>query len=345
MKTKITILLLSIIGVFYFSCKDKNERPPEPPVKNPPIDNVDTWKEGLSPGVNYGIAQNYINDKGLKNDKHVVAFEDFETGTVTLQTEEDRYRTHVKVVNFGAMEGNYCGEHLWPPGYEGTVARVVLPGSMHVGKNPTYFVRMYFKHDASVHPYYGVNPPASGSYAGKTLKGFGIEARPTPPANYNTPCDGKNWYNASCQFVGWGPSQKLEANDKYLWVGHAYSYNAYPRDAVATVGSDLILRDNPWFRFSAYADPFEFLKFNQWYCYELGLYLNTPGKHDGEVRLWINGVLQSRTTKVRFRDIENLYPTHSDLVLFRVNSNFPHTMKRYVDNIAISTRYIGPMKR
>jgi hypothetical protein len=341
MKTiKLFLAVISILTITLYGCKDDK---PKPPKKTDPIDNTNYWDEGLSSGVNYGIAANYVNDKGLSNDKHVVAFENFETGTVTLPTEEDRYKTYVQVVNFGALEGNYCGEHLWPPGYDGPTTRFVLPQSMHKGKNPTYFIRMYLKHDESVHPYYGTTPPVSGSFAAKTLKGFGIEARPAS-MNYNEPCNGTNWYNASCQFTGWGPSQKLEANDRYLWVGHAYSYNAYPTEAKPTVGADLIIRANPWFRFSAYADPFTFLKFNRWYCFELGLYLNTPGQHDGEIRFWIDGVLQSRTTKVRFRDIENLFPTHSDLVLHRVNTNFPHTMKRYVDNIVISDRYIGPMK-
>jgi hypothetical protein len=336
------VILVTILTVSLYSCtKDKDGV--NPPPKNPPIDNSNNWNEGLLPGVNYGIAAKYTKDRGLKNDKHVFGFEDFETGAVTLPTEEDRYKKFVKVVNFGSIEGNYCGEHSWPPGYDGPTTRFVLPQSMHQGNNPTYFVRMYLKHDESVHPYYGTTPPASGSFAAKTLKGFGIESKP-PIHNYNEPCNGTNWYNASCQFTGWGPSQKLEANDRYLWVGHAYSYNAYPREAKPTVGADLIIRPNPWFRFSAYADPFTFLKFNRWYCYELGLYLNTPGKNDGEVRFWIDGVLQSRTTNIRFRDIESLLPTHSDLVLHRVGSNFQHEMKRYVDNIVISNRYIGPMK-
>jgi hypothetical protein len=301
------------------------------------------YNEGLSEGINYGIAANYVNDKGLQFDQYVVGYEDFESGQIQLPTEEDRFKNHVKVVQDDPNEGTFCGEQSWTQGYDGPTTRFLLPEHIHKGKNPTYFIRMYIKHDESVHPYYQSTAPESGSYASKTLKGFGFEARPAS-GNYNDACNGTNWYNAKCQFTGWGPSQRAQANDKYLWVSHIYSYNAYPKDAVATLGDNLIIRDNPWYRFSAYAQPFEFLKFNRWYCFELGMYLNTPGKHDGEIRLWIDGILQSRTTKIRFRDIQGLFPTHADINLHRVNTNFPHIMKRYVDNVVISTRYIGPIK-
>jgi hypothetical protein len=74
------------------------------------------------------------------------------------------------------------------------------------------------------------------------------------------------------------------------------------------------------------------------------LYLNTPGENDGEARFWIDGVLQSRATNMRFRDLEDLTPEYVQLNLHRTTDNFPQTMVRYVDNIVIATRYIGPVK-
>ena len=100
MKTiKLFLVLIGILTITFYACNDDNK----PPKKDDPIDNANYWNEGLSEGVNYGIAANYVNDKGLANNQHVVAFENFETGTVTLPTEEDRYKTYVQVVNFGAL--------------------------------------------------------------------------------------------------------------------------------------------------------------------------------------------------------------------------------------------------
>jgi hypothetical protein len=156
------------------------------------------------------------------------------------------------------------------------------------------------------------------------------------------------WYDVSCQFVGWGPSQKPQANDGFLWVGHLYSYNPHPEEAFAALGT-IKLSDPPdgtkSCRFSSYADPFEYIAFLSWRCYELGLYLNTPGANDGEARFWIDGVLQSRTTHMRFRDIPERLPTSMHLNLYRTTEDFPQTMTRWVDNIVLAKRYIGPVRR
>jgi hypothetical protein len=302
--------------------------------------------DGLALGVNYGIAAAYPDDVGLGQHPEVLAFEDFESGEVTIETEEDRYKKFSKVVSTSPLQGKYCGEHSWTDGYEGPTCRYPLPERAHEGERPAYFVRMYIKHSKSFHPYYNTSALASGDYRSVGVKGFGIANESVAPSS-EIP-DGTNWYNAQVQFVGWGPSVKPQANDKFLWVGHLYSYNAYPNDATALVGEKLKVNGTsdgqPAHRFSAYAEPFTYLSFDRWYCYEMGLYLNTPGEHDGEARFWIDGVLQSRTVNMRYRDIEELLPMYVHLNMHRTTAGFSHTMKRYVDNIVIARKYIGPMK-
>jgi hypothetical protein len=304
------------------------------------------FNDGLAPGVNYGLASAFASDKGLGNHPEVLAFEDFEAGEVTIYTEENRYEKFAKVVGTAAFEGNYCGEHSWSEGYEGPTCRYPIPERAHEGERPAYFVRMYMKHTQSFHPYHNKQAPPSGDYRSVGVKGFGIANESVPPSS-EIP-DGTNWYNAQVQFVGWGPSVKPQANNKYLWVGHLYSYNAYPNEARAMVGNELKVNKSsngqPDCRFSAYGDPFTYLSFDRWYCFEIGLYLNTPGKNDGEARFWIDGVLQSRTVNMRYRDIEELLPMYVHLNMHRTTPHFAHTMKRYVDNIVIARAYIGPMK-
>lgn len=297
-----------------------------------------SWQEGLdTTGINWGIAQEYPGDTGLGNHPAVIAMENFETGSVTLPTEENRFAQNIIVTDSQAHGGRYSGEHSWPEGYFGPTTRFVLPDSIHDHENPSYFVRMCMKFDKSFHP--GDLSQAVG------VKGFGIYFD-NGSGSANT-CAGMSWYDVSCQFVGWGPSAKPEANDSFLWVGHLYSYNRYPQTAVADVG-DVRITDSPdntqSCRFSSYAEPMHYLPFDEWRCYELGLYLNTPGMANGEARFWVDGKLLSRVRNMRFRDKEADVPDHVQLNLHRTTPEFSHTMKRWVDDIVIATRYIGPPK-
>lgn len=295
-----------------------------------PIDDVDVdkervWNEGLNPGVNRGIADLYPDDVGIADHPAVYAAEDFETGAVALSTEEERLRDNLTIVTDEVYTGQYASSFSWPQDFNGPTTRFLL--STDPADNPydAYFVRACYNFDASFHP--------QDQDRGVGVKGFGVYAEGPDTTD-------DNWYNASLQFVGWGGSSKPEANDGYLWVGHLYSYNPHPEEAVAEVGDIENLSED---RFSAYASTFDYIRFNTWRCYEVGLYLNTPGKNDGEARFWIDGVLQSRTTHMRFRDAEKPRPDNVNINLHRVTEDFAHTMTRWMDNIVISRRYIGPV--
>ncbi len=295
---------------------------------------IDIWSEGLGEGVQSGIASEYFGDQGISSNPYVLAAETFETASVEIPTEENRYSSLVAVSDNNPYSGSYCGVHQWEASEEGPTARFVIPENAHRGVRPAYFMRMCFQYDSSFHP--GDLDRAVG------VKGFGIYFE-DGSGNAST-CDGMSWYNVSCQFVGWGPSVKPEANDGFLWVGHLYSYNRYPQTAEPILG-DVRISDaadgTESCRFSAYPDPFVYIKFDTWSCYELGLYLNTPGKADGEARFWIDGQLKVRTANLRFREREDQLPTSMQLNLHRTTPNFDHTMIRYVDNIVLATRYIG----
>jgi len=333
---KTSLLILVSLSIFFASCrKDDNAPPPDPPHFN----------QGLAEGIVYGLAAQYENDEGIENNEFVLAVEHFETGSTTIPTEEDRYKKNIDVVNNQGYKSKYAALHSWEKGLNGPTCRYRIPEHAHNEERPAYFVRMYLKFDKSFHPHYGTTPP-QGEYTPVGVKGFGIYNE-SGESGANVPCDGTNWYGVSCQFVGWGPSAKDMANNKFLWFGHMYSYNAYPNQAHAELGEIKVSKprkgDRPY-RFSIYSDPYKYIKFDEWYCYEIGLYLNTPGYHNGEARFWINGVLQSRATNMRFRDLEDLKPLSVHLNLHRTTENFPHVMKRYADNIVIARRYIGPVK-
>lgn len=324
-------LLFLALPLLLAACDDGPRRSPPPP--------PDFWSEGLAEGVNWGLAAAYPDDVGISENPYVLGAEDFETGAVTIPTEEDRYAANVEVVDEQAYTGRYSARHTWPEGLNGPTCRFPLLAEAHLDEQPAYFVRMCFRFDASFHP--------GDLSLGVGVKGFGVYSEDIG-ANDDDRCDGTNWYDVAIQFVGWGPSQKPEANDGFLWVGHLYSYNPAPDRAVASLGELNVTEaadGGAPYRFSVYADPFRYLKFDEWNCFEVGLYLNTPGFSDGEARLWQDGVLISRVTHLRYRDVPELVPTSAHLNLHRVTENFPHEMIRWADNIVIARRYIGPVAR
>jgi hypothetical protein len=83
----------------------------------------------------------------------------------------------------------------------------------------------------------------------------------------------------------------------------------------------------------------------KWYCVELMLRNNTPGRKNGQLLTWLDGKLVGHVEKLRFRDIENL-----KIQRFAVQDYFgggeymytsPKDQRIYVDNLVISRKPIG----
>ncbi|HYF52362.1 MAG TPA: hypothetical protein VEJ63_23345 [Planctomycetota bacterium] len=300
----------------------------------------ESWKDGLQAGVNFGLAAKYPGDANIKSDPDVFAVEDFETGKITLPYKEgDKWDAMMKVVEGKALKGKFCSQSTWKQGDNGGASRYWFPKDAHKGDRPAYFLRAYRKFDKNWHP---------GDVSKKVgLKGMGIcclkakfDGRKSVTAGGK--CDGTDWYTVEDQFVGYA-GNKPGSQDGYYWFGHMYSYCPFPKEAVATKG-EITVNEPPTTRFSLYANPKEFIKYEEWNCYELGLYLNTPGKYDGEARYWINGVLVARATKMCFRTIEDAWPEVATFNLYRTTENFEQEMNLWMDNIVIARRYIGPIK-
>jgi len=82
----------------------------------------------------------------------------------------------------------------------------------------------------------------------------------------------------------------------------------------------------------------------KWHCVEMMAKLSTPGKDDGEVRLWVNGKLVSEYTDVPLRD-ENHPDLRLDMVFIApyFHPGSPKDQVHYLDELAVSTEYIGPV--
>lgn len=86
--------------------------------------------------------------------------------------------------------------------------------------------------------------------------------------------------------------------------------------------------------------PFQ-VERGKWYCFELMVKQNTPGKHDGEQAYWVDGKEIHRVTGIRWRDTLNLKLNMLMLEVYVHQSRRNNTC--WFDDVEISTEYIGPL--
>ncbi len=81
---------------------------------------------------------------------------------------------------------------------------------------------------------------------------------------------------------------------------------------------------------------------DRWYCLEMMVKANTPGKKDGEQAFWVDGEKMGHWKGLRFRDTSSLKIDFFWWELY-IHDN-PKTNIAYVDNIVLSTAFIGPAR-
>ncbi len=81
----------------------------------------------------------------------------------------------------------------------------------------------------------------------------------------------------------------------------------------------------------------------KWYCFEIMLKLNTPGKPDGEQAFWVDGKELYRQGGFRWRDSDILRINSLTLDVYIHQARQDNTC--WFDDVVISTEYIGPLER
>jgi hypothetical protein len=83
----------------------------------------------------------------------------------------------------------------------------------------------------------------------------------------------------------------------------------------------------------------------KWYCLELMLKNNTPGKKDGQIKAWLDGVQIGKIEKLRFRDVSavkiRLFTVDYYFGGGNVSDTSPKDQRIYIDNYIVSTKPIG----
>jgi hypothetical protein len=85
------------------------------------------------------------------------------------------------------------------------------------------------------------------------------------------------------------------------------------------------------------------LEKKRWYALEQFVKLNTPGKEDGVLRVWIDGMLAFEKADVRYRDTPALKIESVWLNVYHGGvSKADRDLTLFIDNLVIARRYIGP---
>lgn len=84
------------------------------------------------------------------------------------------------------------------------------------------------------------------------------------------------------------------------------------------------------------------LERGRWYCLEIMVKANTPGRADGEQAFWVDGKLGGRFTGLRWRDVDAL-KINAFWPNMYIHDN-PQTNRVWIDDIVVAKSHIGPRR-
>lgn len=291
--------------------------------------------------ANNGIAARYPGDKNIASDPAVIFTDDFESYTTPDQAKirwgngNGTQRMRIATEANHVYSGRKAIEFALP------ISTAEISCSLWKVLSPeqdTLFVRMYQKFDAGFNvrgsnhngirlsakypEVAGRKPPANGTGFFLFLLQNNIKAGETPPGLTNL-------------YVYW-PKQRSQ------WGDHWYP------DGTVVPYSSSIGNKGEWLAYPArYPDfkpyPMFIPQRDRWYCYELMVKANTPGKNDGEVKYWIDGKVAGDFPDLNMRSISTLKLDRAHIMLHAVHSE--RVNKKWYDNVVIAKQYIGPMVR
>jgi FG-GAP-like repeat len=203
----------------------------------------------------------------------------------------------------------------------------------------TVYMRMYHKFDP------GYNIPTSNH------NGIRLSAKYPETAGHIPPADGTGFFLFLLENSVVGP----HAGESAPGFSHLYVYwprqrsqfgdHWYP-DGTVIPYSPVIGNKGEWLAYPNQYPHFRIMpnflpQRDRWYCVELMVRANTPGRNDGEVKYWIDGQLAGDFPDLNVRSLSTLKLDHAHLMLGAAHSE--RVNKKWYDNVVIATKYIGPM--
>lgn len=288
-----------------------------------------SWADEALPEGDGGIAAKYPGDAGIEKDPAVLWADDFEKGTPIGRWDMVFHEEQV------SMAGEPENVHAGKTALEFTVPKQGSELSNSAVKKiepprDTIFLRYYSKFDPGF------------DQVGSSHNG-GFLAALAPGLPYATPgikADGKNKFMAS--YENWRgdaetkspgglnvycyhPEQRTQWGDHFFPSGTVLPFTYKPGD----FGSSFVKRTDIT------------QELGRWYCYELMLKANTPGKRNGRIGCWLDGRLVADFPNLRLRDSDALKINWAAIDL-HIGSNPIRTNRKYYDDVVIATSYVGP---
>ena len=279
-------------------------------------------KSNFKPKIRQGIARGYQRDKGIDKDKAVLFVDNFDAFWWLGHGWTSGYDSEsLKVVKTDERTG------FWP--LQGKALRVTVPRGGNTGMNMSFafreeglpepenlFFRYYLRFSSDWQTKEaGKLPGLSGTY---NKAGWGGR-KPNGYDGWSARGLYRNVISGSNPLAGRIP------------VGN-YLYHA---ELDGNYGEHQVWSEN----------HMGYLQRNRWYSLEQQVKLNTPGKSDGVLRAWVDGILAYENTAINYRKT-------ADLKIEKVWMNVYHggmtkvekDIHLYIDNVVVARNYIGPIK-
>jgi hypothetical protein len=297
------------------------------------INNFEPMPEGDN-----GLAAKYPGDIGIENDPNVILADNFESYT-TLQditqkwsgyfNDGSGYNLRITSDKDKIYSGNNAIEFKMPLRSD--------PLSVGVFKwldeeQDIIFIRYYKKIDESFNL-------IDSFHNGITISSYYYQSN-----GQATPGVAANGYN---KFLVSYENFRGSFNEKSPGRQNVYVYHPQQRDVYGDhlfPGGDVLPISS---KRGEYGQSFisrpDFIPvLGQWYCYEIMVKANTPGKRDGRITCWVDGEIIADFTNFRLRDTNKLLINRIDMGIYAATN--PHSeTAQYFDNIVIAKSYIGPL--
>ncbi len=296
-----------------------------------PSANIPSAEDAITPlpSGNNGIASRYPGDIGIGADSSVIFCDDFESYNSVTDLPgkwSDAYHTpNLRIVS--GPENIFKGSR----GLEFTVPQTSVEVSNTVEKkvspgHDSLFLRYYAMFDSSF------------NVLGSSHNGCSISSKLCCPGE---PANGSNKFTVS--YEAWREDTATKnPGELNVYVYHpdqrsGYGDHFFPSGRVTPFGN---LPGNFGPNFIARKDIIP--QPGRWYCYELMVKTNTPGKRDGRIAMWLDGKLIADFPNQQLRTTKELMIDKFTVDL-HIKYNTLGIARKWIDNVVAATAYIGPL--
>ena len=270
-----------------------------------------------------GLADGFVHDRGIEKHPEVIFATGFESLVWPTEWSEMSFRSNAEAMSedssqrFEPLVGRALRVRFVKGKHFGLDLRFNFASQGKPEPEEVYF-RYYLRFGDNWNPYLngGKMPGISGTYG---RAGWGMRRT-----------DGYNGWSLRGSFSPRPPAAKSAAALTSLG---SYVYHAEVQE----------YSGDGW---SWGEGPAGLLENNRWYAIEQYVKLNTPGVSNGIARAWVDGFQVMEKTGILFRKTPDLKIETIWMDIYHGGLEVsPEDMTMFIDNVVVSRRYIGPMKR